>query len=330
MVLCLLEGFLRLICRSAEQELVKHPAKLQADHTSTDKKKSFISSDLKGVKKMTETKKIRSHAFVDKHPYLAAALMGIVMWLISATGTIVVNKLINLIFEQYPVESGPVGIVLGALAAFAFYKFWFRPEFEGNLKGGDIKAGFKIAIPYLAYLVFSFVLDAFFVPQYVFRILPLSSLLTALVAGFIEECIFRGGILTTLTRRMPGPKRIIPAVLFSSAIFGIVHMTNISAGYTVVRAVFQSVNEFTSGIMDALIFLVSGNIWATILLHILHDIIAFSFEQTGGYVVNWETWVNFGLCTAVAIYAIVMLRKPEIQNHILDLWAKKWGEQPRD
>ena len=275
---------------------------------------------------MSEKKKARSHALTDRHPYIASVLMGIVMWLIGSFGTILINMLIHLVFKDYPVEAGPVGILAGSVAAFAFYKFWFRPEFEGHLKGGNMKAGFRIAVPYIVYLIFSFVLDAFFAPNYVFRIIPLDMLLRALVAGFIEECIFRGGMLTTLTRRMPGPKRILPAVLFSSAVFGIVHMTNINSGYSVVQASVQSVNAFTTGIVDALIFLVSGNAWTTILLHVLHDIIAFSFENPAGFVVNWETWLNFVLCTALGVHSIVMLRKPEIQKHILKMWAKKWNE----
>ena len=270
--------------------------------------------------------KKRKHSRVDNHPYIGACLMGIIMWLISALGTVAVNTPIHMIFENYPRESGPVGILIGSLAAFLFYKFWFRPEFEGLLRGGNMKAGLKMAVPYIAYLVFSFFLDAFFVPTYQFRIIPIGMLFMALVAGFIEECIFRGGILTTLTRRMPGPKRIIPAVLFSSVIFGLAHMTNINAGADIISTIFQTVNAFTTGIVDALIFLVSGYIWPVILMHILHDIVAFSFETVGETVVNWETWLNFGLCTALGVYAVMMLRKPDVQKHILDVWKKKWNE----
>lgn len=55
-------------------------------------------------------------------------------------------------------------------------------------------------------------------------------------------------------------------------------------------------------------------------------------DCTGGFCQNntYKQWLNLGLCTALGIYAIVMLTKPEIQNHILEVWAKKWNEQPND
>ena len=91
---------------------------------------------------MSEKKKARSHALTDRHPYIASVLMGIVMWLIGSFGTILINMLIHLVFKDYPVEAGPVGILAGSVAAFAFYKFWFRPEFEGPVSGSRFRISY--------------------------------------------------------------------------------------------------------------------------------------------------------------------------------------------
>ena len=44
-------------------------------------------------------------------------------------------------------------------------------------------------------------------------------------AGFIEETIFRGGLLTTMLRKMNSPNRILTAAVISAAVFGVIHMT---------------------------------------------------------------------------------------------------------
>ena len=112
-----------------------------------------------------------------------------------------------MVIKDYPLETGPAGTIIGTLAALLFYQFWFRSAFEGHLKGGDMAIGFRSAIPYLIYLAISFVLSFFFVPDVNFRLISLQLLFTAIAAGFIEETIFRGGMLTTLLRKMDSPKK---------------------------------------------------------------------------------------------------------------------------
>ena len=277
---------------------------------------------------MSETKK-RQHRFTGHHPYLSGCLFGVLMWLISGFSSFGINRLIHMAFADYPIETGPIGIILGSLLALSVYWFWFRPEFEGHFKGGSVSKGFQAAIPYFAYLIFSFILDCFFVPGMQFHLITPHLLFNAIAAGFLEETIFRGGLLTTMMRKRNDPKRILTASLISSLIFGLFHLTNISSGGEQLPTIFQTVNAFTTGIVDAMIYLVSGNILVTIAIHTLHDIIAFSFVQNGSIVstgpITWETWLNFALCTALGIYAVRMLCEPAIQTHISEVWSKKWN-----
>ena len=118
--------------------------------------------------------------------------------------------------------------------------------------------------------------------------------------------------------------------LLSGAVFGVIHMSNILSGAGVLVTVMQSINAFTIGIADALIYMVSGNIFVTIVIHTLHDILAFSFDtvtDSGLMIstVSLETWVNFAQCTALGAYSIYMLCKEDVQKHIMDVWTKKWN-----
>lgn len=279
---------------------------------------------------MSEINKTRKHKLTDSHPYIAACIFAVVLWLICAFMAAGINFLIHLVISDYPVTIGPVGTILGSIAALLFYQFWFRPEFEGFFSGGDIAKGFKASIPYLIYLAAAFVTDFFFFPEISFKFISLNLLFTAIAAGFIEETIFRGGLLTTLLRKMESPKRILPAALISAAVFGVIHMSNILSGAGVLVTVMQSINAFTIGIADALIYMVSGNIFVTIVIHTLHDILAFSFDTVSDNglmisTVSLETWVNFAQCTALGAYSIYMLCKEDVQKHIMDVWTKKWN-----
>lgn len=297
--------------------------------------KVSCNSKTKEVNKMSEMNKTRTHKFVDTHPYLAACLFGVILWLVAGFLSAGINFLIHLVIADYPVTTGPVGTVLGSIAALLFYQFWFRPEFEGHMKGGDIAEGFRAAVPYLIYLAVSFVIDLFFVPEISFKLISLNLLFTAIAAGFIEETIFRGGLLTTMLRKMNNPNRILTAAVISAAVFGVIHMTNIVSGAGVMITVMQSINAFTTGLADALIYMVSGNIFVTIAIHTLHDILAFSFDTVtdSGLMtstITWETWLNFALCTALGVYSIYMMRKESIQKHIMNVWNKKWNVTDKD
>ncbi len=235
-----------------------------------------------------------------------------------------------MVIKDYPLETGPAGTIIGTLAALLFYQFWFRSAFEGHLKGGDMAIGFRSAIPYLIYLAISFVLSFFFVPDVNFRLISLQLLFTAIAAGFIEETIFRGGMLTTLLRKMDSPKKILPAALISAAVFGIIHMANVFSGADVLKTVLQSANAFSSGLADALIYMTTGNIWVNFAIHTLHDIIAFSFDTVAENglmlrTVTWDSWLDFALAAMLGVYSIVMLCRGDVQKHIMDVWTKKWS-----
>ena len=79
----------------------------------------------------------REHPFIDKHPVAASLLLGFIMMnvavVIGDIGTII-GKLLRM---NSPEILSMIFVLIGGLAIFAWYKYYFRPEFKGILTGGD-------------------------------------------------------------------------------------------------------------------------------------------------------------------------------------------------
>lgn len=89
---------------------------------------------------------------------------------------------------------------------------------------------------------------------------------TALVA-LSEEFMFRAILLQGMCSRYP----VLPSVLASSAIFGLVHAANGFATGDVHAALWQSVAAALQGVAYAAIRIRTGSIWPMVVLHGLWD-----------------------------------------------------------
>lgn len=272
-------------------------------------------------------KKQRAHKFFDKHTILGAILLMI----IGMLGGQLLGSLIGLPLTLLSGEEN-IGIGIGAAAVsfllLLLYKRWFRPEFEGNLRGGDLKLGCKLSIIMVAYWVISFALT-FAVSDYKFAAPTISSICLAIMAGTSEEVAFRGLPLSYLMRQWKDEKHIPIALLFTSAVFGIIHLINVIAGGNPGSVVMQTITAFGAGIIFGAIYLRSGNLLVTIILHILQDIIAFTDAGNvkDGIVVgsvNIGTYIDVVLTAILAIIGLWLIR-PSKRAEIRALWNKKWG-----
>ena len=109
------------------------------------------------------------------------------------------------------------------------------------------------------------------------RPLPTDELVTLIVAyaatAFFEEALYRGAILGLLR-----PKGIWAAVLVSSLLFGLVHLSNIALHGNPGLIALQALGAATDGIGMAALRLRTRTIWPGIALHGVHDL----FLQLGG------------------------------------------------
>jgi membrane protease YdiL (CAAX protease family) len=87
----------------------------------------------------------------------------------------------------------------------------------------------------------------------------------AFAAGTGEEIYYRGFLLWYLSAYVS----VVPAVLLSSALFGIAH---------VMHGAQATIRSTAMGVVLAVLYLVSGSLWASILLHTAVDL---SSGQTG-------------------------------------------------
>jgi uncharacterized protein len=90
----------------------------------------------------------------------------------------------------------------------------------------------------------------------------------SLSVGFFEEIIFRGMILVFLLDKLKEEKNgVMISIILSSLIFGFIHVLNIFNGASVNSTMLQIGYSFLVGMMWAVLFLKTGNLWLTMLLH---------------------------------------------------------------
>lgn len=89
-----------------------------------------------------------------------------------------------------------------------------------------------------------------------------------LSVGFFEEIIFRGIILILLIKRLEHLQNgVFLSIVLSSVLFGLTHIFNIYSGAGIGDTILQMGYSFLVGMMWAVMYLKTGNIWLTMILH---------------------------------------------------------------
>lgn len=104
-----------------------------------------------------------------------------------------------------------------------------------------------------------------------FRELPLPTLILAFVsvalAGVIEELAFRGVLLSILL-----PKGLWRAVIVTSALFGLMHLSNLALGSPWYSVLLQVTFATMAGTGYAAMRIRTGSLWPPIILHAAFDL----------------------------------------------------------
>ena len=182
-----------------------------------------------------EEMKGRTHKLSDQHPLGAAFVMTLVCFLIF----IVIGSIFEFIWSyllRLPQSSGYPN-VLASLLVLLIYWLWFRPEFEGALRGGKPGIGFKLGLFFLISwmtvpLQFAITSAKFGMPTFI-------TIGNSLAAGFMEETIFRSAFLSTAMRKCRNEKLILLAAIWSAVIFGVVHSINGLVGANIGHTILQ-------------------------------------------------------------------------------------------
>ena len=254
---------------------------------------------------MKKQKKIISHRFLDRYTVLGAILLAVY-------GIIAIEVVFGIIIRVVTSRTDllPAGSVFGALIVLAIHKRWFL-----------------------------FILIAWaLVPVNMIRhpenyaVPTLATLSIALMAGFAEETAFRGLSLSYLMRQWKDEKKLLTALLFTSALFGLVHLGNLFSGANVVLTLLQLISTFAAGLFLGAVYLRSGNLWPSIVLHTLHDIVSLLDVSSisGGVMTGNLRLVDLlDLLLSVILGGIgLWLIRPAKRGEILAVWREKWQPLP--
>ena len=134
----------------------------------------------------------------------------------------------------------------------------------------------------------------------------ITGLIVSIGVGIIEELLFRSQVLEEFLKL----KSKVQSVLFSSLIFGSVHLLNISSLGTIPIVLIQMCYTFFLGLVLAVIYLYSKNIILPILFHILfnfiNDILIIEL-----FPIKWDITffvVNIGIGIIVLLYLAVLFK----------------------
>ncbi|MBE6024956.1 MAG: CPBP family intramembrane metalloprotease [Cellulosilyticum sp.] len=152
----------------------------------------------------------------------------------------------------------------------------------------------------------------------------LCMMIEAMAIGFFEEMVFRGTILPLFLRQWGKNKRgIVFAVILSSGIFGIFHLTNLFTAALPIAVFSQVIYASIIGIaFSALLLRTNKNLLWCCLLHGFYDMASgfgdFSKVIEVGQSVSQKVvsitpyLINIGLFIPLLIYGLFLLRKVEI------------------
>lgn len=274
------------------------------------------------------SQKTRQHKFVEKFPVVAAILMAIFWMLLFEIIEVIINFGIHMVISGYDVATGPVGLFAGAAITLVLYKWWFRPEFEGMLKG-DLPLGFLLGLIELGYVLISYVpnlIDG----SFSIKPLTLTILFVSLTAGIKEEVVFRGVIISTLMRQWKDRNLFRQAALVSGIVFGLIHAANIFAGADPLQTLFQVIGSVSVGFIFAAVYLRTGSILPCMFYHALHDIIAIACESNvsengimSARAFWWGDVFNLAMAAVMAAAAFWLLRDAKTEQ-IREIWNRKW------
>jgi uncharacterized protein len=91
--------------------------------------------------------------------------------------------------------------------------------------------------------------------------------------GISEEVLYRIIPIAFALRVQKKDKLVIPVMTVTGVIFGLIHGANILAGADVTATVLQVIYAAGTGLMFAIIYMKTGNLWITVFLHSLTDIV---------------------------------------------------------
>lgn len=206
-------------------------------------------------------------SFSKKHPYTSVILIGLLCTFMTGLGT-ALSQIIGLdtneqivVTTVFLIISIAIGIFIMIKSRFTIGDYGFRKSKKG--------AYYKVwkYIPLLAIEILPIAIVGFSsevtMPQYIII------LLFTVAVGFNEEIYFRG-----LAFKAMEEKGIKKTIIWSSIVFGLLHIANAFNGKSALYVVLQMFFAFLVGFVLSEIVSITKSLWVVIIWHATHDYIA--------------------------------------------------------
>lgn len=202
---------------------------------------------------------------------------------------------------------------------------YFRGRCDFGFKGSNFKLGVLLALPMLIVPVWNLLQIAVYdAPLVTGAAAIIAAIVHGIGPGVSEEIFFRGFAVSNLMRIWKDkPNRIILSMLVPGFTFGLVHAMNFIVTGDIFATLIQVVYTSAIGMISGAVFLRSRSIWGVILTHTLTDITAFIAVFDGN-----TTGMDIAFCIvgstlfiALALYLIRPSKRAEIDH----LWTDGWS-----
>jgi membrane protease YdiL (CAAX protease family) len=228
------------------------------------------------------------------------------------------------LFENAKDTSMVTNSILRFLGGIIFIVMIVAFGYRRIFKFRNLKKSLLIVIPALIISINNFPIIAFFdgravLTEPVYRVFLF--FIECLSIGFFEEIIFRGIILLFLVKRFSHERHgVLLSIVLSSALFGYFHFFNILSGASLGDTVLQVGYSFLVGMMWAVMYLKTGNLWLTMILHASYNFFGQVMFYLGAVQGRYDVYtviITSVFAIMVAIYSIIIYKRLDHQTLIL-------------
>ena len=233
--------------------------------------------------------------------------------------------------DTFGIFATAIGSVLAGALCLYIHKGWYAGDYEGSLKLRNLGKGLLMLLPFLVIIAMNAQGIDFssLTGETVFALF-----ISGIAPGFVEEVAFRGLAGANFMRTWRTEKKIVLSATLTSIVFGAVHLMNLSEGAGVIVTFTQVFYAMGFGIMLSAVFLRTGTLLPSIVVHTLVDFTCFLgrggdgvLTDNGSFDINALISILLGLVFGALGYYYI---RPSKRKEILDLWAKKWHLAPEE
>lgn len=287
-----------------------------------------------------ENVKETKHKWLKSHPVVYALIVSVVsIGLLLVVGSLaqLITALSIMIFRGSLGERSQSLVRISSGIGFLAYVlmlllYWviFRKKLQGFFHTRKLGMGILLCWSVLAINAVGFIMGM--VEHMTYGNIA-TALLLGVQPGVTEEIVFRVIPISFAMKSREREKLVMPIVVFTSVIFGLFHGINIFAGAAPLTTLCQVLYAAAIGFLFAAIYIRTGNMWITMFLHSLTDVISclgVDMQNSNGILTQEvglvSVMVLFGYAALYFVNAFLVFRKNN-RTEIPKTWEGIWKIQ---